>query len=95
MTPLLAEQLANPAEAKAIRAFPVPIGGFGDAGKLADWMVFMLSDAADFLCGSVVFVDGGSDAYFRAEAWPARVPGRGLPRYVAKFLRFRRNMRSR
>ena len=33
--------------------FPVPIGGFGDAGQLADWVLFMLSDAADFLCGSV------------------------------------------
>ncbi|WP_460355003.1 SDR family oxidoreductase [Mycobacterium sp. ZZG] len=95
MTPLLAEQLANPAEAKAIRAFPVPIGGFGDPGRLADWMVFMLSDAADFLCGSVVFVDGGSDAYFRADAWPARVPGRELARYGARFLGYRRIMQSR
>ncbi len=25
----------------------------------------VLSDSADFLCGSVVFVDGGSDAFFR------------------------------
>ena len=65
LTPLLEKQLSTPAEAKAIGSFPVPIGGFGDAGKLADWVVFMLSDAADFLCGSVLFVDGGSDAYFR------------------------------
>ena len=57
-------------EAKEIKRFPVPIGGFGDAGHLADWVVFMLSDAADFLCGSVVFVDGGSDAWFRADDWP-------------------------
>ena len=42
----------------------VPIGGFGDAGQPADWVVFMVSESADFLCGSVVFVDGGSDAYF-------------------------------
>lgn len=86
MTPLLAEQLANPAEAKAIKAFPVPLGGYGDAGQLADWMVFMLSDAADFLCGSVIFVDGGSDAYFRADSWPVAVPISGLPRYAVKFL---------
>lgn len=65
MTPLLAEQLDDPTEAKAIAAFPVPIGGYGDPGQLADWMLFMLSDAANFLCGSVIFVDGGSDAYFR------------------------------
>lgn len=87
MTPLLAEQLANPKEAKAIKAFPVPIGGYGDPGQLADWMVFMLSDAADFMCGSVVFVDGGSDAYFRADSWPTAVPAVSLPRYLARFLR--------
>ncbi len=57
MTPLLEEQLSTPKRAKVVRSFPVPIGGFGDAGQLADWALFMLSDAADFLCGSVVFVD--------------------------------------
>lgn len=93
MTPLLEEQLDNPAEARAITAFPVPIGGFGDAGQLADWMVFMLSDAADFLCGSVIFVDGGSDAYFRPDSWPARLPAAMLPRYTARFLGYRRVMR--
>jgi NAD(P)-dependent dehydrogenase (short-subunit alcohol dehydrogenase family) len=93
MTPLLEEQLANPAEAKAIGAFPVPVGGYGDPGHLADWMVFMLSDAADFLCGSVVFVDGGSDAYFRSDSWPVRVPAAMLPRYTARFLGYGRFIR--
>ncbi|HWU23499.1 MAG TPA: NAD-dependent epimerase/dehydratase family protein, partial [Nocardioides sp.] len=36
MTPLLEKQLATPAEARQIRSFPVPIGGYGDAGQLAD-----------------------------------------------------------
>ncbi len=90
LTPLLERQLATPAEAKNIRRFPVPIGGFGDAGQLADWVVFMLSDAADFLCGSVVFVDGGSDAFFRADDWPRSVPVRGLPSYLWQFFGKRR-----
>ncbi len=89
MTPLLQRQLATPREAKAIQGFPVPVGGFGDAGQLADWMLFMLSDAADFLCGSVVFVDGGSDAYLRGDDWPARVPATGLPSYLYRFVRHR------
>jgi NAD(P)-dependent dehydrogenase (short-subunit alcohol dehydrogenase family) len=93
LTPLLEEQLADPRESKAVKAFPVPVGGFGDAGQLADWMMFMLSDAADFLCGSVIFVDGGSDAYFRADAWPAAVPARGVPRYLLRFLRHHRATR--
>ena len=88
MTPMLERQLATPAEAKNIRRFPVPIGGFGNPGQLADWVVFMLSDSADFLCGSVVFVDGGSDAYFRADEWPRPVPLRRLPSYLWRTRQF-------
>jgi len=90
MTPLLEKQLASPREAKAVRSFPVPVGGYGSAEQLADWMVFMLSDAADFLCGSIVFVDGGSDAYFRADDWPRRVPTTKLARYVFRLIMFSR-----
>ena len=89
LTPLLEKQLSTPGEAKAIHSFPVPIGGFGDAGHLADWVVFMLSDSADFLCGSVLFVDGGSDAYFRADDWPGPVSVRRLVPYLRKFKRFK------
>jgi NAD(P)-dependent dehydrogenase (short-subunit alcohol dehydrogenase family) len=85
MTPLLEEGLSSPNEAKRIRSFPVPVGGFGDAGQLADWVIFMLSDAADFLCGSVLFVDGGSDAYFRADDWPRPVPPHRLLSYFRRF----------
>ncbi|WP_055404910.1 MULTISPECIES: SDR family oxidoreductase [unclassified Mycobacterium] len=87
MTPLLQEQLANPRQAKAVRSFPVPIGGFGEARHMADWMCFMLSDSAEFLCGSVVFVDGGTDAYFRADDWPKALPVRALPGYLRRFRR--------
>ncbi len=95
MTPLLQTQLSTPREARAIRSFPVPVGGFGDPAQLADWMVFMLSDAANFLCGSVIFVDGGTDAYFRADDWPQRVPTTRLPRYVWRMATFRRRRSTR
>ncbi|BBY18234.1 SDR family oxidoreductase [Mycolicibacterium litorale] len=85
MTPLLEEQLASPRQAKAVQRFPVPVGGFGDAGQLADWIRFMLSDAADFLCGSIVFVDGGTDAHFRPDDWPEPVPARRLVGYLRRF----------
>ena len=85
MTPLLQEQLSSGEQAKFVESFPVPTGGYGDAGQLADWVVFMLSDAADFLCGSVVFVDGGTDAFFRADDWPRPVPVSGLVRYVRRY----------
>ncbi|MGV0794610.1 SDR family oxidoreductase [Mycolicibacterium sp. XJ1819] len=89
LTPLLEKQLATPREAKAIDAFPVPVGGFGDPGHLGEWITFMLSDYADFLCGSVIFVDGGSDAYLRTDDWPARVPASALPRWAKRFVTFR------
>lgn len=88
MTPLLAEQLSDPRQAKAVRSFPVPVGGFGDPGQMADWMCFMLSDAADFLCGTVIFVDGGTDAYFRPDDWPKEVPTRRLLGYLRRFRGF-------
>lgn len=90
LTPLLQRQLATPRDARAIRSFPIPTGRFGDPGLLADWMVFMLSDAAEFLCGSLVFVDGGTDAYFRADDWPQRVPTAHLPRYLWQMTAFHR-----
>ncbi|WP_099025187.1 SDR family oxidoreductase [Mycolicibacterium palauense] len=89
MTPLLQRQLDTPREAKVIHAFPVPVGEFGDPDQLADWILFMLGESAGFLCGSVIFVDGGSDAYFRADDWPRTVPVRGLPRYLWRFRRGR------
>lgn len=92
-TPLLGEQLATPREAKAIRSFPVPVGGFGNPDHLAGCMRFMLSDAADFLCGSVIFVDGGSDAYFRSDDWPQPVSVTGVPRYLQGLLAFSRARR--
>ena len=85
MTPLLEEQLATPRQAKAVRSFPVPVGGFGQPRHMADWMCFMLSESAEFLCGSVIFVDGGTDAYFRADDWPKPPPARGLPGYLRRF----------
>jgi NAD(P)-dependent dehydrogenase (short-subunit alcohol dehydrogenase family) len=94
MTPMLEEQLATPADAKHIHRFPVPIGGFGDAGQLGDWVVFMLSDSADFLCGSVIFVDGGSDAFFRADDWPRPVPARRAVSYLRQTRKFFERNRS-
>ena len=94
MTPMLEEQLATPSDAKHIRRFPVPVGGFGDAGQLADWVVFMLSDSADFLCGSVIFVDGGTDAYFRADDWPRPLPARRAVSYQKMTRQFFERNRS-
>ncbi|MFA7510896.1 MULTISPECIES: SDR family oxidoreductase [Mycolicibacterium] len=85
MTPLLQEQLDNKRQARFVERFPVPVGGYGQPEQLAEWMRFMLSDAADFLCGSVIFVDGGTDSLFRRDDWPRPVPARRIIGYVQRF----------
>ena len=84
LTPMLEESMSSPKGAERFQSVPVPIGGYGDAGQLADWALFMLSDAADFLCGSVLFVDGGTDAYFRTDDWPTPPPAYRLVSYLRR-----------
>jgi NAD(P)-dependent dehydrogenase (short-subunit alcohol dehydrogenase family) len=68
MTPLLQSGLAHPTLGDAIRAFPIPSGGFGVPEEIAAAIVFLLGPEARFCCGSVVFVDGGTDALLRPDA---------------------------
>ncbi|WP_459547481.1 SDR family oxidoreductase [Nocardia sp. X0981] len=88
LTPLLERQLASPTEARAVESFPVPTGGFGKPEHIADWVLMMLSPSAEFLCGSVLFVDGGTDAYFRPDDWPRAVPLRRIVGYLRRFRGF-------
>ena len=84
LTPLLEAQLADPQQARLVKNFPIPVGHYGDADEIADWVLFMLGPAAGSLCGSVVFVDGGSDAWFRADDWPRTVPLRAIRGYLKR-----------
>ena len=88
LTPLLQAQLDDPETASAIESFPIPSGDFGTPQAIADWVVFMLSPAADFMVGSLVFVDGGTDALFRADDWPRPVSVSGMRRYLARMKAF-------
>jgi 3alpha-hydroxysteroid 3-dehydrogenase len=69
LTPLLREGLDHPTLGPAIRGFPIPTGGFGGADQVAAVIAFLLGPEAAFCCGSVVFVDGGSDALFRPDEY--------------------------
>jgi NAD(P)-dependent dehydrogenase (short-subunit alcohol dehydrogenase family) len=66
-TPLLQGGLEHPILGDAIRGFPIPTGGFGTPDDVAAAITFLLSPDAAFCCGSVLFVDGGSDALFRPD----------------------------
>lgn len=87
-TPLLEQQLADPKLAPAIRAFPIPVREFGKPEEVAQWAIFMLSPAANFLCGSVIFLDGGTDAYFRADSWPKAMTPEEFPKFQQKMADF-------
>jgi len=51
--------------------FPMPIGRPGDADEVAALLAYLLGPDASFFCGSVLFMDGGTDAALRGEDWPS------------------------
>ena len=69
MTPLAEQVLADEHLGQAMKDFGemVPWGGTAQPSQIANVMRFMLSDEADFVCGSIFFVDGGSDAMLRTD----------------------------
>lgn len=88
LTPLLEKQLADPETAQAIHDFPVPTGGFGKPEQIGAWIAFMLGEQAEFLCGSVIMLDGGTDAFFRSDDWPVAVPAVKLRWYMNRMKEF-------
>ena len=60
-TPLMEYALKDPVKAKAILVAH-PIGRIGEPEEIAAVIVFLLSDDASFMTGSVVSVDGGQTA---------------------------------
>ncbi len=64
-TPLLEEGLNDPAAGPLIRGFPVPLGRWGEPSDIADAVWFLLGPGAAWVHGSVLFVDGGTDALLR------------------------------
>ncbi len=69
MTPLLEGGLAHPVWGDAIRNFPIPMGDFADPGQIASVVLFLVGPGASYCCGSVIFVDGGSDAMIRPDGF--------------------------
>ena len=68
-TPLLQGGLDDPKLGPAIRNFPIPLRGIGNPEQIASAIAFLLSPAASFCCGSILFVDGGSDALVRGDRY--------------------------
>lgn len=75
-TAMLAEGRADATYGPLIDAFPVPVGRSGQPDEIAALITFLLGDDARFLCGSIVFCDGGTDAQLRGTDFPTPFPRR-------------------
>jgi NAD(P)-dependent dehydrogenase (short-subunit alcohol dehydrogenase family) len=63
LTPALQEYFAStgdPEETAAAVAAGVPEGRLGDPGEIADLYLFLASDAAAYVTGAAVPIDGGA-----------------------------------
>ncbi len=69
-TPMLEATRRDPAIGRFIDAFPIPVGRKGTPQELAGVVAFLLGPSARFFCGSVVFVDGGTDSLTRPDDVP-------------------------
>jgi NAD(P)-dependent dehydrogenase (short-subunit alcohol dehydrogenase family) len=70
-TPLVAEGRADPDVGPMLALFPLPIGRTGQPEEIAALIEFVMGEYGGFFCGSVIFVDGGTDALLRPRDWPA------------------------
>jgi NAD(P)-dependent dehydrogenase (short-subunit alcohol dehydrogenase family) len=74
-TPLLQVSRDDPMIGDMVDEFPVPVGRNAAPDELAAFVQFLLGPDARFFCGSVVFVDGGTDAHLRADDFPTPMDG--------------------
>ena len=68
-TPLTDKAYEDEVVGEAMKSFgeTVPLGSIAEPGQIADAVLFLLSDKASFIAGSVLFVDGGHDAMLRPD----------------------------
>jgi len=61
--------MEDPDFAQAMKDFgdSVPTGSIGRPEQIAAAVCFLLKPEADFICGSVLFADGGHDAMLRPD----------------------------
>jgi NAD(P)-dependent dehydrogenase (short-subunit alcohol dehydrogenase family) len=70
-TPLSLAVEDDPAYGEAIKQFiaSIPVGRPGLPEDMANAASFLLSDKASFICGAMLFVDGGHDAMMRPDSF--------------------------
>ncbi len=62
LTPLTRAALEHPVTGDLIRAFPIPMDRWGEPAEIAEAVWFLLSPQSAWTTGTILFVDGGTDA---------------------------------
>jgi len=68
-TPMLDGVKEHPTFSQSLQMIPIPQKRFGRPDEIADIIEFLLSDTADYMQGSVIYVDGGTDAQLRPDTF--------------------------
>lgn len=79
-TPLTEESRVDPVKGPVFDKFPMPVGRLGYPDEVAALVAFLLGPDARFICGSLIFCDGGSDALLRPDDWPTAASSSFLDR---------------
>jgi NAD(P)-dependent dehydrogenase (short-subunit alcohol dehydrogenase family) len=70
-TPFDDAMLKNEQIRPHLEAYPIPRGRLGQPEEIGGFIAYLLGPNARFFCGSLLYIDGGSDALMRADEWPA------------------------
>ena len=68
-TPMFRGAADHPVIGKSVEAIPIPKTRVASPDEIAGVIEFMLSDEAEYMQGSVIYVDGGTDAQLRPDAF--------------------------
>jgi NAD(P)-dependent dehydrogenase (short-subunit alcohol dehydrogenase family) len=66
-TPMVQAIKEDPEMGPFVDQLPIPLGRPGTAEEMAGVIAFMLSDAASYITGMMLWVDGGTDAAVRPD----------------------------
>jgi NAD(P)-dependent dehydrogenase (short-subunit alcohol dehydrogenase family) len=67
LTPLLQGSLDDPVLGPIVEALPIPLERRGAPQDVASAVAFLLEPASSFVHGSILFIDGGTDALIRPD----------------------------
>jgi NAD(P)-dependent dehydrogenase (short-subunit alcohol dehydrogenase family) len=59
--------------------YPIPVGRPGRPAEIATLVDYLLSGVSGFFCGSVITIDGGTEAALRPDDWPRPIDSPSPP----------------